>query len=111
MRELWHRLPDRSSYSFGPGLDLHLRYAAWRRLHPFVSGYAEDLFGTEHAGIEYPDAFLVRGLVGIAVARSLRDVMVFATGAVGYRKGLAAYSKEASLGFGVRLAFGALPGR
>jgi hypothetical protein len=103
-------VPDRSSYSFGPGIDLHLRYAAWNRLHPFLSGYAEYLFGTEHAGIGYPDAFLVRGLLGVAVPGSLGDVMVFVSGDVGHRKGLAAYTKEATLGCGIRLAFGALPG-
>jgi hypothetical protein len=103
-------LPDRSSYSFGPGLDLHLRYAGWHRLHPFLSGYAEYLLGSERAGIKYPDAFLVRGLLGVAVPGSLGDAMVFVSGDVGHRKGLAAYTKEATLGFGVRLAFGALPG-
>jgi hypothetical protein len=103
-------LPDRSSYSLGPGLDLHLRYAAWNSLHPFLSGYGEYLFGTEHAGIGYPDAFLVRGLLGLAIPGSLGDVMIFMSGDVGHRKGLAAYTKEASLGCGVRLAFGALPG-
>jgi hypothetical protein len=103
-------LPDRSSYSFGPGLDLHLRYAVWNRLHPFLSGYAEYLFGTERAGIGYPDAFLVRGLLGVAIPGSLGDAMIFMSADVGHRKGLAAYTKEATLGCGVRLAFGALPG-
>ena len=103
-------LPDRSSYSLGPGLDLHLRYAAWRRIHPFFSGYAEYLFGTEHGDLSYPDAYLVRGLLGIAVPGALGDLMVFASGDVGHRKGLAAYTKEATLGLGVRLAFGSMPG-
>jgi hypothetical protein len=103
-------LPNRSSYSFGPGLDLHLRFAAWNRLHPFLSGYAEYLFGTERAGLRCPDAFLVRGLLGVAVPGSLGDVMFFVSGDVGHRKGLAATTKEATLGFRVRLALGALPG-
>jgi hypothetical protein len=103
-------LPDRSSYSQGPGLDLHLRYAAWRRIHPFFSGYAEYLFGTERGDLSYPDAYLVRGLLGIALPGTLGDLMVFASGDVGHRKGLAAYTQEATLGFGVRLAFGAMPG-
>ena len=103
-------LPGRSSYSQGPGLDLHLRYAAWRRIHPFFSGYAEYLFGTERGDRSYPDAYLVRGLLGIALPGALGDLMVFATGDVGHRKGLAAYTKEATLGFGVRLAFGSMPG-
>lgn len=103
-------LPDRSSYSQGPGLDLHLRYAAWRGIHPFFSGYAEYLFGTALGERSYPDAYLVRGLLGIAVPGTLGDLMVFASGDVGHRKGLAAYTREATLGFGVRLAFGSLPG-
>jgi hypothetical protein len=103
-------LPGRSSYSRGPGLDLHLRYAAWRRIHPFFSGYAEYLFGTERGDRSYPDAYLVRGLLGIALPGSLGDLMVFVTGDVGHRKGLAAYAEEATLGFGVRLAFGSMPG-
>lgn len=103
-------LPGRSSYGQGPGLDLHLRYAAWRGIHPFFSGYAEYLFGTERGDRSYPDAYLVRGLLGIALPGSLGDLMVFATGDVGHRKGLAAYSEEATLGFGVRLAFGSMPG-
>ena len=103
-------LPGRSSYSQGPGLDLHLRYAAWRRIHPFFSGYAEYFFGTKRGDHSYPDAYLVRGLLGIAVPGSLGDLIVFATGDVGHRKGLAAYTKEATLGLGVRLAFGSMPG-
>ncbi len=102
-------LPDRSSYGVGPGLDLHLRYTAWRKVHPFVSGYAEYLFGTRRGNLDYPDAYLVRGLLGIAVPNVLGDLMVFASGDVGHRKGLAAYTKEATLGFGVRLAFGPMP--
>ena len=103
-------LPDRSSYRLGPGVDLHVRYVGWRRIHPFVSGYGECLFGTERAGLGYPDAYLVRGLVGVALPGAVGDLMVFASGDVGHRKGLAAYTREATLGFGVRLAFGALPG-
>ncbi|MFN0252776.1 MAG: hypothetical protein ACKV2T_38230 [Kofleriaceae bacterium] len=42
-------LPGRSSYAGGPGLDLHVRWMG-ARVHPFISGYAEELFGTEHHG-------------------------------------------------------------
>jgi len=103
-------LPNRSSYSLGPGLDLHLRYAGWPRIHPFVSGYAEYLFGTQHGDLGYPDAYLLRALLGIAVPGALGDLMIFASGDVGHRKGLAAYTEEATLGFGIRLAFGPMPG-
>jgi len=52
----------------------------------------------------------VRGLLDIAIPGALGDLMVFASGDVGHRKGLAAYTREATLGFGVRLAFGSMPG-
>ena len=103
-------LPNRSSYSFGPALDLHVRYAAWRGFHPFVSGYAEYLFGATTRSFAYPGAYLMRGLLGIAIPTAVGDFMVFGSGDVGHRKGLAAYTEEATLGLGVRLAFGPLPG-
>jgi hypothetical protein len=67
-------LPDRSSYRLGPGVDLHVRYVAWSRVHPFVSGCGEYLFGTERAGLGYPDPYLVRGLLGIALPSAVGDL-------------------------------------
>jgi hypothetical protein len=102
-------LPARSSYSVGPSVDVHVRYVAWRGPQPFFSGYAQYREGTETSRYGYPSAYLLRGLLGVAFTSSLGDVMLFASGDVGHRMGLAAYTREATLGFGVRLALGPLP--
>ncbi|HEX5100920.1 MAG TPA: hypothetical protein VFV94_15525 [Polyangiaceae bacterium] len=102
-------LPDQSSYSLAPALDLHARYVGFPRLHPFISGYAEYQFGTLLVGRDFPDSYLLRALGGIALPSLLGDLMLFGSGDVGYRKGLNALTKEATLGFGVRLAIAAHP--
>jgi len=99
-------LPDRSSYSAGLGADLHLRWLRWRRLQPFVSFYAERLFGDDLEGREFPDAYLVRGLAGIALPSALGDILVYLSGDVGHRKGILGLTEEATLGLGVRLSLG-----
>lgn len=98
-------VPGRSSYAGGPGLDVHVR---WRgaRVQPFVSGYAERLFGTELAGHRFDDAYLVRALAGVALPSTLGDVMLFVSGDAGNRKGIRGLTEEATIGFGVRLALG-----
>ena len=101
-------LPGRSSYRGGPALDLHLR---WRRggAQPFVSGYAEQLYGTTLGGRRFADAYLVRALVGVALHSDLGDVMLYLAADAGNRKGIRGLTEEATLGFGVRLVLGAAP--
>lgn len=99
-------LPERSSYAAGGGLDLHARWTGWRRVHPFVSAYGEYLLGDDLMGRVYPDAYLVRGLAGVALPSPLGDTLVYVAADVGHRKGIRGLTEEATLGFGVRLALG-----
>jgi hypothetical protein len=99
-------LPGRSSYAGGPALDIHVRWRT-RRVHPFVSMYAEQLFGAELVGRRFPDAYLVRMLAGIALPSTLGDVMVYVSADAGNRKGIVGNTEEATLGTGIRLALGA----
>lgn len=99
-------LPQRSSYSMGPALDVMLRLAAWKRCHFQFSGYSEVLFGTRASGRSYPDAYLLRGLLGVVLPSEVGDFWFFLSGDVGHRKGLNAYQEEATLGFGIRLSLG-----
>ena len=103
-------LPDRSSYRLGPSLDVEVRYVRFRSPQPFVSGYAQYRAGTSLQGIDFPSSYLVRGLLGVALPSALGDVLIFGSADVGHRSGLAAYTREATLGFGVRLALGPWPG-
>ena len=99
-------LPDRSSYSAGVALDVHARFTRWRTVHPFVSGYAEYRAGDVFRARAFGPAYRVRALVGVALASSLGDVMLFVFGDVGHRYGVKALTEEATLGIGVRLALG-----
>ncbi len=101
-------IPGRSSYSHGPGIDLYAGYKAWRSVHLFTAGFAENLFGTQTEGRAYPDAYLVRGLLGVALPSSLGDIEVYLSGDIGHRKGLLTFTEERTLGFGIRLALGPL---
>ncbi|MCC6747927.1 MAG: hypothetical protein IT371_09735 [Deltaproteobacteria bacterium] len=107
-------LPGRSSYSHGPGVELIARWRRFRYLHPFVSFFAEYLVGvrtvpadrrTQYGTRGFPDAYLVRSLLGVAVPSRVGDIYLFADGTVGHRKGLAVFTEEATLGGGVRFAF------
>jgi hypothetical protein len=102
-------IPERSSYGVGTSLDVHVRFLRFARLHPFVSLYGEFWNGAQSAGRQYPDAYLLRALAGAALPSALGDVMLFASGDIGHRKGLLAYTREATLGLGARLALGPLP--
>lgn len=101
--------PGRSSYSYGPAVDLHLRYTRWAWVHPFVSGYADYLFGTTLEGRSFPNAYLLRALLGVALPSTLGDVMPYLSADVGHRVGLKAFTREATLGLGLRLALGTPP--
>ena len=101
-------VPGRSSYAGGPAIDLHARFTG-ARLQPFVSVYAEYLVGDELVGRRFPDAYLARTLVGVAVPGALGDTMIYLSADVGHRKGIRGLTEEATLGVGVRLALGATP--
>jgi hypothetical protein len=94
-------LPDRSGYSHGPGGDLIVRVRRWRRIHPFSSTFAEYLLGTDG----FPDAYLVRNLTGVIVPSQAGDLYLFVSADVGHRNGLAVFTEERTLGFGLRFAF------
>jgi hypothetical protein len=89
------------AYSQGPGADLILRWRRFARVHPFSSTFAEVLFGARG----FPDAYLVRNLTGVILPSRHGDLYLFLSGEVGHRKGLAVYTEEAGLGFGLRFAF------
>jgi hypothetical protein len=102
-------IPDHSSYGAGTSADLHARFVHFPRLHPFISVYGEFWNGARTEGRQYPNAYLLRALGGVALPSALGDVMLFFSGDVGHRKGLMAYTREATLGLGARLALGPLP--
>jgi len=97
-------LPDRSSYSAGVALDLHARIVRFGTIQPFVSGYAERLAGDMLRGRQFPDAYRVRALVGIALPSSLGEILIYGAGDVGHRYGIRGLTEEATLGLGIRLA-------
>jgi hypothetical protein len=81
------------------------------RIHPFISLYGEFWNGALMQGRQYPNAYLLRVLAGAALPSALGDVMLFVSGDIGHRKGLMAFTREATLGRGARLALGSLPNR
>jgi hypothetical protein len=99
-------LPDRSGYAQAPAVDLYARYEPWEFLAFFFAGYVEYAFGQEVEGRSYPDAYVARGRLGVALPSDLGDVELFMTGDVGHREGLAAFTEEATLALGARLALG-----
>jgi hypothetical protein len=102
-------LPDRSSYSAGVALDLHVRFVRSETIQPFISGYAEHLWGDMLQGRQFPDAYRVRALVGVALLSSLGEIMIYGAGDVGNRYGIRGLTEEATLGLGVRLALASGP--
>jgi hypothetical protein len=99
-------LPGGSAYTHGPGGDLIVRWRLWEYIHPFLSVFGEYLLGTDVEPYgRFPDAYLVRGLLGIIVPSGYGDLYVYLSGDVGHRKGLAVFTEEATLGFGIRAAF------
>ena len=102
-------LPDRSSYSAGVGLDLHARFVRFEAIQPFISAYAEHLTGDVLQGRQFPDAYRVRALVGIALPSSLGEILIYGAGDVGHRYGIRGLTEEATLGLGIRLALASGP--
>jgi hypothetical protein len=100
-------LPDRSSYSAGVAMDVHARYVHFARVQPFISGYAEHLWGDMLQGRQFPDAYRVRALLGVALLSSLGEILIYGAGDVGNRYGIRGLTEEATLGLGIRLALAA----
>jgi hypothetical protein len=102
-------LPAGGGYTFGPGLDLTVRYQRWASLQPFASFFYEYLFGSSEADItvpgRVPDARFFRNLTGVILPSRLGDLYLFLSADVGHRKGLMVFQREASLGLGARVAF------
>jgi len=94
-------ITDAGGYSQGPGGDLIVRWKRWNYIHPCSSLFAEYLFGQNI----YPDVYLVRDLTGFVVPSKAGDIFAFMSADVGHRKGLAVFTEERTLGFGVRFAF------
>lgn len=98
-------MPD-MFYTHAPGADLVVRWHAWDYIHPFLSIFGEYLFGADRADVGHvPDAYLVRGLLGIIVPSAYGDLQIFLSADVGHRKGLAVFTEEATLGGGIQAAF------
>lgn len=98
-------LPD-GFYTHGPGGDLGVRWHLWKYLHPFLSVFGEYVFGAHDSEIgRVPDNYLVRGHLGVVVPSTYGDLYVFLSGDVGHRKGLAAFTEEATIGAGIQIAF------
>jgi hypothetical protein len=104
-------IPEHSSYGVGTSLDLHARFLRFPRVHPFISLYGEFWNGAFTQERRYPNAYLLRVLAGAALPSALGDVMLFVSGDIGHRKGLMAFTREATLGLGLRFALGPLPDR
>jgi hypothetical protein len=81
-------LPDRSGCTHDPRADLVVRRRQWRYLHPCVSLFGEYLFGADYPTTEgrFPDAYLVRGLLGGVVPSRFGDLWIFMSADVGGRK-------------------------
>ncbi len=94
-------LPNRSSYSNAPAVDLDLRWTALAPVQPFNAFFAERLFGTHG----HSDAYLVRDLAGIVLPSKYGGIHLFVSAEIGNRQGLAVTQEQRELGLGARLAF------
>lgn len=94
-------IPGHSAYTHAPGVDVEVRWRVFPHLHAFASAFAENMFGA----YRFPDAFLVRGMLGAVVAPGVGNLYVYLFADIGHRKGLAALTKEENIGVGIRVAF------
>jgi len=97
-------LPERSSYAMGVAGDLHARYLFVRWPQPFTSLYWEFLRGSAIRDREFPNAYRVRNLTGVALPSTLGEILVYLSADVGHRYGVFGLTEEATLGFGIRLS-------
>ena len=97
------------AYSAGPGADVILRWRAHRLFHPFLSFFAERLYGRYvPQGDSYrqiPDDTMIRGLIGVVIPGEAADLLVFAAASQGNGKGLLAFEEHRTIGWGIRVAF------
>jgi hypothetical protein len=102
-------LPTYGNYTAGPGLDLIFRWRVVDWVHPFLSLFAEYLFGDTKtlAGErqEIPDNYLARGLLGVMFPGETADIQIFAAVAHGHDKGLLVLRKDTRFGWGIRIGF------
>ena len=73
-----------------------------RSLQLLTSVYAEHLGGR----YGFPDSHTVRNITGVALPSAWGEIVLFASAQTGHRRGLAAYEKERSVGFGMRAVWG-----
>jgi hypothetical protein len=98
-----HKLfvPGHSGYRQAPGGDAILRWRRFARVHPFTALFGEYLFGTDG----YPDAYLLRQHTGVVIASRAGEIHLYLSADIGHRKGLAVFTEERTIGFGMRFAF------
>jgi hypothetical protein len=100
-------LPTYGNYSAGPGVDLIFRWRLAPWAHPFLSLFAEYLFGKTKTAlgerVEVGDNYLARGLLGVIFPGGVADIQIFAAVARGHDKGLLVSREETRFGWGIRI--------
>ncbi len=100
-------LPTFGNYVAGPGVDLIFRWRVVGWVNPFLSLFAEYLFGdakmVEGERREIPDNYLARGLLGVIFPGETADIQIFAAVAHGHDKGLLVVNKDTRFGWGIRI--------
>jgi hypothetical protein len=100
-------LPSYDNYAAGPGVDLIFRWRLTSWVQPFLSLFAEYLFGkTKTSGgarVEVADNYLARALLGVLFPGEVADIQIFAALARGHDKGLLVTREETRLGWGIRI--------
>lgn len=91
------------SYTYGPGVDLVVRWNLHERVLPFFSCFFEYLFGGSR--VSYRDNYLVRGLLGAVFPGRGADFQLFLSLAVGHGKGLLAFHEAFLFGGGFRITW------
>jgi hypothetical protein len=94
--------PSESSYHVGPAAGAMARWLGPGWYNPFISVYAERLWGAHG----FPDSYQLRNLTGVAFPTTFGELAVFAVAEIGHRRGLSAYTEERSIGAGVRAVWG-----
>lgn len=101
-RVQWKIFTDERNYSHAPGVDLTLRWHLSRWAQPFVSFFGEYVFGKKDKRV--PDHYLARGLLGVILPASFGHLSLFLSADIGHRKGLQVFTREATVGAGIRVA-------
>lgn len=90
-----------SEYSFGPGIDIILRFKILRYMHLFSSIFSEYLFRKDRNGREN---YYLGNITGIVFPGKIAELQIFSIFSTGYGKGLLSYIKENSIGWGIRVS-------